>query len=292
MAKPGSAVAYIYIDYNDKERQTVKTILCSLLGQLLESMDAVPQEIQRIYDALPSDSKENTIDTIQCVFLFRKFVEEQCCRVFLLFDALDECPDMDHYSNEIRSRMIFTMKTLATFARIFVACRSHVNLALSIPDCLYMEIRAMDSDVWYYLEARKEQHSQLRNILISHPTLAKHTEDTICRKANGMFLLAQLQMDTLVKETSARNVNKALERLPQKLNETFGIVIERVTSQPAEHSTLAKHVISWIFFAKRPLRISELHEALAIEPGDTCLDLSGLHEVELLLSICCGLVPI
>ena len=103
MAKPGSAVAYIYIDYKDKERQTVTTILCSLLRQSLESMDAVPQEIQRIYDALPSDSKENTIDTNQCVSLFRKFVEEQSCRVFLLFDALDECSEMDHFSNEIRS---------------------------------------------------------------------------------------------------------------------------------------------------------------------------------------------
>ena len=117
----------------------------------------------------------------------------------------------------------------ATFARISVASRSHLNLALSIPDCLYVKIRAMDSDMWYYLGARKEQHSQLRNILISHPTLVKHMEDTTCRKADGMFLLAQLQMDTLVNETSARNVNKALEKLPEKLNETFGNVIERVT---------------------------------------------------------------
>ena len=142
-------MAYIYIDYKDKERQTVTKILYSLRRQLLESMDVVPQEIQCIYDALPCDSKENTIDTNQCVSLIRKFAEEQSCRVFLLFNALDECPDMDHYSNEIRSRVISTTKTLTTFARTFVTSRSHVNLALSMPDCLYLEIRAMDSDMWY-----------------------------------------------------------------------------------------------------------------------------------------------
>lgn len=107
-----------------------------------------------------------------------------------------------------------------------------------------------------------------------------------------MFLLALLQMDMLVNQTSARKLNKALETLPQKLNKTFGNAIERATSQLAETSILAKCVISWSFFAKRPLQTSELREALAVESGDTCLDLSGLHEVELLLSIYCGLVSI
>lgn len=91
-------MAYIYIDYEDKERQTVTTILCSLPRQLLESMDAIPQEIQGIYGALPSDSKESTRKANQYVSLMRKFVEEQSCRVFLLFDVLlDECFDMDHF---------------------------------------------------------------------------------------------------------------------------------------------------------------------------------------------------
>lgn len=105
-------------------------------------------------------------------------------------------------------------------------------------------------------------------------------------------LLALLQLDMLVNQTSARKINKALETLPQKLNKTFGNAIERATSQLAENSILAKCVISWIFFAKRLLQTSELREALAVESGDTCLDLSGLHEVELLLGIYCGLVSI
>lgn len=83
------------------------------------------------------------------------------------------------FSNEVRLRMTFTLKILATFARMFVTSRSHVNLALSISDYLYLEIRAMDSDMRYNLEARKEEHSRLRNVLISHSAPAKHMEDVI-----------------------------------------------------------------------------------------------------------------
>jgi len=99
-------------------------------------------------------------------------------------------------------------------------------------------------------------------------------------------------MDSLVNQTSARNIYRALERLPEKLNDTFDDAMNRTAAQPEEHSLLANQVISWIFYAKRPLQIAELREALAVEPGDTRLDRSGCHEVQLSLDVCCGLVSI
>lgn len=104
------------------------------------------------------------------------------------------------------------------------------------------------------------------------------------------FLLARLQIDSLVHQTSARNIHKALDNLPEKLNDTFHDALQRIRGQPPEHSTLAEQVISWIFYAKGPLKLAELREALAVEPGDTELDRSGLYEPQLLLNICCGLV--
>ena len=99
-------------------------------------------------------------------------------------------------------------------------------------------------------------------------------------------------MDSLVNQTSARNIYRALEYLPEKLNDTFDDAMNRAAAQPEEHSILAAQVISWIFYAKRPLSVVELREALAVELGDTRLDRSGCHEVELSLDVCCGLVSI
>lgn len=79
-------------------------------------------------------------------------------------------------------------------------------------------------------------------------------------------------MDSLINQTSARNMYRALDRLPEKLSETFDDAMNIIAAQPEEHSILANQVISWIFYAKRPLQVAELREALAIEPGDTRLD--------------------
>ncbi len=99
-------------------------------------------------------------------------------------------------------------------------------------------------------------------------------------------------MDSLINQTSARNMYRALDRLPEKLSETFDDAMNRIAAQPEEHSILANQVISWIFYAKRPLQVAELREALAIEPGDTRLDQFGCHDVQLSLHVCCGLVSI
>ena len=88
-------------------------------------------------------------------------------------------------------------------------------------------------------------------------------------------------MDSLVVQTSAHNIYKALERLPEKLNDVFDDAIERIAAQPGEYAMLAKKVISWIFYARRPLKFAELREALSVEPGDTRLDQSGYHELDL-----------
>ena len=104
------------------------------------------------------------------------------------------------------------------------------------------------------------------------------------------FLLARLQIDSLVHQTSARNVYKALNHLPSKLNDTYHDALQRIKGQPPEHSTLAEQIISWTFYARRPLKLAQLREALAVERGDTALHRSGFHEPSLLLEVCCGLV--
>lgn len=99
-------------------------------------------------------------------------------------------------------------------------------------------------------------------------------------------------MDSLVHQTSARSIYRALKHLPEKLSDTFHDAMERTAAQPTEHSLLANQVISWIFYAKRPLQVAELREALAVEEGDTRLDRSGCPEVQLSINVCCGLVII
>ena len=285
-------VAYIFFDYKDQERQTVTAILRSLLRQVIESIGEIPQSIQHFYDARPPPKEENTMDEDQCTSLLEDLIRNEPRDTFLIFDALDECPDIDHDSNEVRSRITSALKKLAIVGRLFITARPHVHPATVIPDCLRLDIRATNSDMCCYINTRIKQHKRLNRLVGSDPQLANLLNETLCRKANGMFLLTRLQMDSLVNQTSARHVFKALQSLPEKLSETFGDAIERIKSQSREYWQLARQVISWIFYAKRPLKVSELREMLAVEPEDTKFDPFGLHERDLILEVCCGLVSI
>ena len=106
------------------------------------------------------------------------------------------------------------------------------------------------------------------------------------------FLLAQLHVDSLAKKHNRSAVRVALRNLPKELNDTYDEVMNRICGQDAEDVDLAKQVLSWISYAKRPLTVIELQHALAIVAEERELDEDALTDKELLLSVCAGIVTI
>ncbi|KAF2175435.1 hypothetical protein K469DRAFT_647119, partial [Zopfia rhizophila CBS 207.26] len=107
-----------------------------------------------------------------------------------------------------------------------------------------------------------------------------------------MFLLAQLQMDSVAKKNSRRDIRKALASLPTELNNTYDDAMRRIWSQSEEDVRLAEMVLSWISHALRPLALLEIQHALAVEPGDVSFDDGGIPEEDFLVSVCAGLVTV
>jgi hypothetical protein len=55
---------------------------------------------------------------------------------------------------------------------------------------------------------------------------------------------------------------------------------------------LAKQVLAWITYAKRPLTTLELQQAIAVEEDKSKLDEENLPDIEDIVSVCAGLVTI
>ncbi len=68
--------------------------------------------------------------------------------------------------------------------------------------------------------------------------------------------------------------------------------MERIGGQVKDQEELAKQVLSWITYAKRPLTTSELQHALAVEVGEFALDEENLPQIEDMVSVCAGLVTV
>jgi hypothetical protein len=104
------------------------------------------------------------------------------------------------------------------------------------------------------------------------------------------FLLAHLQMERLCSQKSLRDIRRTINALSTKIYATYEDAIKRIDDQSEEDSHLAKRALSYIFCARRPLKVEELRHALSVEPEDTELDETALPETEILLNVSAGLI--
>jgi hypothetical protein len=66
----------------------------------------------------------------------------------------------------------------------------------------------------------------------------------------------------------------------------------RIDKQLAGHKSLAHRVLIWVVGARRPLTTAELQQALGVEVGKPVLDAKNLTPVDLMVSVCAGLVTV
>jgi hypothetical protein len=76
------------------------------------------------------------------------------------------------------------------------------------------------------------------------------------------------------------------------LDDAYKEAIQRIEGQLSGDYELAKSVLWWITYAKRPLTTAEICCALAVEPEEAELDPENVPDVEDLLSVCAGLVVV
>jgi hypothetical protein len=99
-------------------------------------------------------------------------------------------------------------------------------------------------------------------------------------------------MDNLTKKSNLKSLHQALEDLPSGFKATYDRTLARINEQTLEHRNLAYRVLSWISYAFRPLVLSELQYAVAIQEDMTKMDEEDLDDESFLLSVCGGLVVI
>jgi hypothetical protein len=72
----------------------------------------------------------------------------------------------------------------------------------------------------------------------------------------------------------------------------YTITFERIRQQPSSQAEMAMTIVTWVYLAKRILKVYELQHALAVQAGDTALVEDGIRPEETLLECCLGLVVI
>jgi hypothetical protein len=74
------------------------------------------------------------------------------------------------------------------------------------------------------------------------------------------------------------------------LDDAYDKAIKQIDEQLPGDRLLARRALSWITYAQRPLTTKELGYAVSIEPGDKALDSDDIYDIEVVISVCAGLI--
>ncbi|KAL6830834.1 hypothetical protein J3E69DRAFT_203459 [Trichoderma sp. SZMC 28015] len=277
-----SLVAAHFCTYLYPESTDYNHIMRSLMIQIIRSD---PELITLSYDWLVLKKKGPSNTVVEQ--LLRLLVEamgalpEKQKTLHIIIDGLDECDD---------STIAGVVKTLD---KLVVSASSSTATLLKVLLCTQMRpevIKFVKKKHQVSLSKEKDhlnkaiQDFTLQKINAIRPSLSQLgiTDDDvtalasqITHKADGMFLWAKLVMEYINKNLFYHRdeILKAAISLPRELGEFYGRMLSQIMANFDERSAQRiSAVLSWIAFAKRPLRLAELLSALAFDSKQEQVD--------------------
>ncbi|PWY63590.1 hypothetical protein BO83DRAFT_456234 [Aspergillus eucalypticola CBS 122712] len=189
-------------------------------------------------------------------------------RILIVVDAHDEYSSRDEALRRLLSEL-FRLQSNSTVS-IFATSRYSPFIRSAFEGCLQQEVSATAEDVEAYLRGHM---SDLSKVVLRNNKLQKEIVKAITK--TGMFLLAQLHLDSLRGKFSVTAVRKTLEKLPtgaDAYDVAYEEAMERINAKAAGERELAFQILAWITCAQVPLLIEQLQFGLAVEPDEAEFD--------------------
>jgi Cdc6-like AAA superfamily ATPase len=141
-------IAYLYCNFRRQYQQKAEDLLSSLLKQLSEGRDSIPDSVKTLHDKHKVKQTRPSIDEISKSL---QSVITLYSRVFIVVDALDECQVGDHRRRFLTE--LFHLETKSG-ANLFATSRFIPEIVQNFCKSVSLEIRASKEDIERYLEGQ------------------------------------------------------------------------------------------------------------------------------------------
>ncbi|KAJ7586734.1 ankyrin repeat-containing domain protein, partial [Mycena floridula] len=283
MCRDDVGVVSIYCDYKEQADQSATALVASIIHQIVEHRPCLSDHFVALQDDFSRRHRRPSLDDLTRA-LHLELATYSC--VYIIVDAFDECSEV----TGARSKFLFALRSLPRTARLLITSRDIMSIAQQLSIAEIIEIQARPDELRMYIEQRISSEARLGR-LINHDTALQETiVASVTRQVSGMFLLVRLHMDSLTSKHNKKSLLAALSTLPKEIEESYDETLSRIRMQSAEDCALAFRVLSWLTHAQRSLRVRELQHALAVSPETAEMDLEDIVEVNILTSVCAGLV--
>ncbi|KAH9020702.1 hypothetical protein EDB84DRAFT_561724 [Lactarius hengduanensis] len=260
-----ASMAYFYFDFKDTGKQDSHALLSSLLIQLSDQSDVYCDVLLDLYSTYRQGSVQPNDDALtQC--LKTMFVALGQTPIYLIVDALDECPNTSGMPSP-RERLLRLVKDLVELKlsnlRLCVTSRPEIDIRIVLEPLAPLRISLHDesgqiTDIANYVSSVVYSDSRMRRWRAEERDLVV---GTLSAKADGMFRWVFCQLEVLC-HCFPSSVLQILEELPESLDETYEHILKGISKANRAH---AYRLLQCLTVAVRPLRVEELAEVMAVD---------------------------
>ncbi|KAN0139405.1 hypothetical protein V8E53_002906, partial [Lactarius tabidus] len=282
--------------------QTCHDLLRSLVFQLSAHSRPCCDILHRVYTTHDEGTQQPTDNTLkECLKEMLRLLAQG--QVFIVLDALDECPDTFGLPSPRREVLQLVKELAGLHLRGLYICatsRPEVDIHSVLEPLAYRSVSLHEesgqkADIADYIRSivNSFQSTAMRRWRADDKSMVI---DTLTERADGMFRWVFCQLDAL-QHCFPPNLRQYLNELPETLDETYERILRGINKAQKND---ACRLLQCLTVAARPLRVEELAEILAF---DFQLPSSGgiptlkedwrwdNHE-QAVLSMCSGLITI
>ncbi|KAI0959138.1 hypothetical protein AcW1_004054 [Taiwanofungus camphoratus] len=276
---------YYYCDLRDLGSIRPATLFRTLIAQMITGR---PRMSHRLLENLSERMKTGLappegIQDLQVLLLDAIGKTEP---VIIVIDALDECTSRDELLlplidlvSRANVRLLVSSRREHDILEVFEKHEAY-SIGLGGQD--------LQEDMRNYVRYALQTNKRLKAISRDHED---EFISIFLEKADGMFRWVQYQFDRINKSLTPGNAKNILANLPKRLNSVYERILRSIEDGGEESAEIARRTLLWLVSATRPLTLSELREAIAIDTAISTLsnDLLVFNE-DVILEICGSLV--
>jgi hypothetical protein len=173
------AMACIYCNYKERDMQTSVNLIASLWSQLVQSQDALSDDVQALYKL---HSRKGTRPTLSEVSKMLQSETGRYLKIFVVVDALDECPE----DNGSRKSLLKELRALQPTINLMVTSRFIDTIAREFKGMIQLEISASVDDIQAYVRGRISQENKLLRNVGKDSALREDIVKTVAGNAEKM----------------------------------------------------------------------------------------------------------
>ncbi|KAK6843900.1 hypothetical protein PG987_004760 [Apiospora arundinis] len=278
MDQSGWLVLSHFCNYAYPSSTKYECILRSLLAQLIRKDGDLAAHVYEGYVLCKKTPSIQILERLLHLLLSSISKEpQQTSYVWVIFDGLDECDSLTQ--NKVLS--LITDVTSRASSSSEVICKALISSRFSASTSsklrktqaisLAEEKEQMGKSIRLYAAQRLNAiYSKFQQMSLGEDDI-KGIEDTITKKADGMFLYARLVLDYLSNNIffNGKEIKDSVYELPKELSEFYSKIVTQILVRLNRRSVdRLKCALGWIAFSRRPLKKMEFLSANAFSSDE------------------------